>query len=143
MDAYIDTPLSLLFPKTPYENVLILAHGDLDGIGSGLALYEIIKPNAKHIEKVFTLPHYLSKHTDCAGYDLIILVDLAINNRSVQMAFNFMNKYPNKVVWIDHHYLSRNLRKKMAEYPQYINRRKRASAAAGTQDISYYSTNPG
>ena len=121
-----DNPLSLLFPKEKYENVLILAHGDLDGIGSGLAMYEILKPNCIHIEKVFTLPHYLSKHTDCEGYDLIVLVDLAINNRSVQMAFNFMNKYAGRVVWIDHHYLSRSLRRRTADYTHYINRRKKS-----------------
>lgn len=121
-----DNPLSLLFPKKQYDNVLILAHGDLDGISSGLALYEILKPNSRHIEKVFTLPHYLNMHTACDGYDLIVLVDLAINNRSIQMAFNFLNKWHDKVVWIDHHYLSRNLRRKMEEYSHYINRRKKS-----------------
>lgn len=126
--TYKEEIIEKLFnPKSQYENVLILGHGDLDGIASVVAMYEILKPIANHIEKVFTLPHRINQHTACDGYDLIVLVDLAINNRSPQMSFNFMNKYRDKVVWIDHHYLSRRLREKVEDYEQYINRRRKSN----------------
>jgi len=125
-DKIRDDPLKMLIPKLPYDNVLILCHGDLDGIGSGLAIYDIIRHNAKNVEKLFTLPHRIGEHTHTDVYDLIILADIAINNRSVEMAFNFIKKNHHKMLWIDHHYLSRNLKNRIKEYPHVLIERRKS-----------------
>jgi len=91
-DKIREDPLRMMTPKMSYENVLILCHGDLDGIGSGLAIYDLIRPYAHNVEKLFTLPHRIGEHSNTDVYDLIILADIAINNRSVEMAFNFIKK---------------------------------------------------
>lgn len=125
-DKMRDSPLRMMFPKTPYNNVLILSHGDLDGIGSCLAIYDIIKHGANNVEKLFTLPHKIGEHTHTDVYDLIILADIAINNRSVEMAFNFIKKNHHKMLWIDHHYLSRNLKNRIKEYPHVLIERRKS-----------------
>jgi hypothetical protein len=125
-DKVRNDPIKMLFPRTPYNNVLILAHGDLDGIGSGLAIYDIIKDNARNVEKLFTLPHRIGEHVNTDVYDLVILADIAINNRSVEMAFNFIKKNHSKMVWIDHHYLSRNLRNRLKNYPHVLIERRKS-----------------
>lgn len=125
-DKIRDNPLKLMTPKIPYDNVLILAHGDLDGIGSCLAVYDIIKPHTRNIEKLFTLPHRISEHTKIDVYDLVVLADIAINNRSPEQAFNFIKKYHHKMLWIDHHYLSRNLKNRIKQYPHVLIERRKS-----------------
>jgi len=87
--------------------VLILTHGDLDGVVSAIMMTKILREsltNTNHIEVVFTLPKWIHTHTETDVYDLIILLDIAVNNRDIKSAEKFMEKNKNKMIWIDHHY---------------------------------------
>jgi hypothetical protein len=89
--------------KKQYKNVLFLLHGDLDGIISGVKFYPIIEPIAKRIEILFTQPHWIHEHSHADIYDLIVVLDIAVNNRDKQMTYNFIKKHGDHLVWIDHH----------------------------------------
>lgn len=102
-----------LRPEKRFNNVLILAHGDPDGIACSVALHEIFGDRIKNCECVYTLPHLIDTHTNTDPYDLILVVDLAINNRNPQMSLNFIEKNKPKLLWIDHHFIDNKLKDRL------------------------------
>lgn len=84
---------------------LLLTHGDLDGIVSGMMMYEIYKNKFDKIEVLFTLPHKIHEINTIDPYDFIIVTDIAINNRDTSLTKGFLERISDKkVIWIDHHY---------------------------------------
>ena len=65
-------------------------------------------------------PHYIKIHNPKATkeenkgiitkpYDLIVIVDIAVNNRDYNTVFKFIESVKHKLLWIDHHYTKRSL----------------------------------
>ena len=103
-----------------YEACLIVAHGDLDGIVSAAMMKHVLKHNCAEIECGFYRPHYIKIHNPKATkeenkgiitkpYDLIVIVDIAVNNRDYNTVFKFIESVKHKLLWIDHHYTKRSL----------------------------------
>lgn len=86
-----------------YRNVGLFCHGDGDGIASAIYMYEFLKPRSDNIEIIWTKPHKIAEHTNTADYDLIVVVDIAINNRDPHMTRKWVQKHQKKLIWIDHH----------------------------------------
>jgi hypothetical protein len=86
-----------------YKNVGLFAHGDGDGIASAVFMYEFLKPRSENIEIIWTKPHLIGEHTHTNDYDLIVVVDIAINNRDPHMTRKWIQKHQKKLIWIDHH----------------------------------------
>jgi len=102
-------------PDRKYVKPLIIAHGDLDGIVSAIMMEIIFKNNwINEPEVIFTRPHEVKRYNIKAQkkenrgiktdvYDIIIVVDIAVNNRDPQSTINFINHVKHKLLWIDHH----------------------------------------
>ena len=98
-----------------YDKCLIVAHGDLDGIVSAIMMRYIFKNKLNNEpETIFTRPHEVKKYNPKAlkkenrgiktdVYDLIIVVDIAVNNRDPNTTLNFVKHVAHKLLWIDHH----------------------------------------
>ena len=103
----LENPLKRLFKDgkpRKHKNVLFIAHGDVDGIMALVMFFYIFHKFYENIEILFTQPYYIHKwHNFCEVYDLIIVLDLAIDNRNDRHSTKFLDKYQNKVIWIDHH----------------------------------------
>ena len=82
---------------------LIVSHGDGDGVISTALLAEKHKLNLQETDIVFTQPFLVDKvKTD--GYEQIYVCDLAINNRNLNMTWDFIQAIEDRlVVWYDHH----------------------------------------
>lgn len=100
--------LSYFLNKT-YYNALLLAHGDLDGIVSAVQMRYIFDDNVKEWDVLFTLPHWIRKHTELENYDLIIVVDISVNNRNERMSLDWIKNIKCDLIWWDHHYCPENI----------------------------------
>ncbi len=79
------------------EKITILAHGDLDGMISTSAILRQY-PKA---EITFTQPFLLDSIT-IPG--LIVVVDIAANNRDIEMPQRFIDRHMGRILrWYDHH----------------------------------------
>lgn len=103
-----------------YKRCLIMAHGDLDGIASAGLMNLIFRHNCDVIETCFYRSHFIKVFNPKATkpenkgiitdkYDLIIVVDLAINNRDYKSVETFIKSIENKLLWIDHHYTNKTI----------------------------------
>ena len=86
-----------------YENVGIFAHGDGDGIACAIKVFLFLESRCKNIEIIWTKPHLIGSHINTGAYDLIIVVDIAVNNRDPHMTRKWIQKHQKKLIWIDHH----------------------------------------
>jgi len=86
-----------------YKNIGLFAHGDADGIASAIFMYTILKPRCDNIEIIWTKPHLIGEHVNTDAYDLIIVVDIAVNNRDPHMTRRWIQKHQKRLIWIDHH----------------------------------------
>lgn len=113
ISAKFDKMSNISLTKT-YDKCLIVAHGDLDGIVSATLMKYVFKNRLKVVEVIYTRPHYIKIFNPNATkpenrgiktdiYDLIIVVDIAVNNRDPQSTINFINSVRHKLLWIDHH----------------------------------------
>jgi len=85
---------------------IIITHGDLDGVLSGVLLHDVYKDDFETLEVVFSQPYWLAKMKyigDLSLYDKIFIADIALDNRDITSVMRFIQKYKDKLVWYDHH----------------------------------------
>ena len=86
------------------NKILIVAHGDLDGITSAALLAEQLGIETEDINVVFTQPFLVDQVVIPDDIEEVYVVDIAINNRDPAMTFNFIRNLRGKLVrWYDHH----------------------------------------
>ena len=86
------------------NKILIVAHGDLDGITSAALLSEQLKIESEDLNVVFTQPFLVDKIIIPEEVDQVYVVDIAVNNRDREMTFNFIRSLRGKLIqWYDHH----------------------------------------
>lgn len=86
------------------EKNLVICHGDGDGlIGAAVAIKDFCL-KMEETEIVITQPFLLDKVVVRDQVMAIFVIDIAVNNRDVDMTINFVRKYEDRIVsWIDHH----------------------------------------
>lgn len=114
--AFDQVNLNTFFKKAKFKKTLIVADGDLDGIVSAILVNYVFKNNLLERPEIrFTRPHLVKVFNSNAlkiedmgiitsGYDFIIIVDCAINNRDPEMSKKFIENINCPFIWIDHHY---------------------------------------
>lgn len=86
------------------DNVLIVAHGDLDGIVSAALLAEQLGISAEEVQVIFTQPFLVDKVEIPDGIESVYVVDIAVNNRNPEMTKRFIADLGDRLVmWYDHH----------------------------------------
>ena len=94
------------------NNILIVAHGDLDGITSAALLAEQLGISVEEVQVTFTQPFLVDKVKIADDMESVYVVDIAINNRNPEMTEQFIAQLGDKLVmWYDHH----------EGWPMYIN----------------------
>ena len=87
------------------NKILIVAHGDLDGMTSAALLAEQLGIESKDLSVVFTQPFLVDQVVIPSEIEKVYVVDLAVNNRDVEMTARFIERFGDKLVqWIDHHH---------------------------------------
>ena len=80
---------------------VIICHGDGDGVISGAIILASLNGETKI---VITQPFLLDKINIEEDVEEIYVVDIAVNNKDVDMTLSFAKKYVNQIVlWVDHH----------------------------------------
>lgn len=83
------------------KSLLIVAHGDLDGIVSAVLVAR--KYPERDIRATFVQPFTLDK-VEVADDDEVVVVDVAVNNRNPQMTMDFTVRLGDRLLcWYDHH----------------------------------------
>ena len=86
------------------NKILIVAHGDLDGITSAALLAEQLGIEYEDLNVVFTQPFLVDKIVIPDEIEKVYVVDIAINNRDPGMTHKFIADLGDKLVrWYDHH----------------------------------------
>ena len=86
------------------QKILIIAHGDLDGITSVALLAEKLGIAPEYVQVIFTQPFLVDKVKIPDEVEQVYVVDIAINNKDPEMTMNFIAKLGSKLVyWFDHH----------------------------------------
>ena len=86
------------------NKILIVAHGDLDGITSAALLAEQLKIESEDLNVVFTQPSLVDQVVIPEEVEKVYVVDIAINNRDPEMTADFVRRLGGKLVrWYDHH----------------------------------------
>lgn len=84
------------------RRLLIVAHGDLDGIISAVLVG--LECLSRDIRIDFAQPFTVDKVEIPDDVDEVVVVDLAINNRDPLMTMSFINRLGDKLLsWTDHH----------------------------------------
>lgn len=83
---------------------LVICHGDGDGIiGAAVAIKDFCL-KMEETEIVITQPFLLDKVVVREEVMAIFVIDIAVNNRDVDMTVNFVRKFQDRIVsWTDHH----------------------------------------
>ncbi len=83
---------------------LIIAHGDFDGIVSAVLIAKLEEMTAEDVRVIFTQPFLVDKIVIPEDIKRIYVLDIAINNRDVDMTEKFIESiYDKLVLWADHH----------------------------------------
>lgn len=88
------------------KDILVVAHGDLDGIISTVCLMKEFVLSIEHTEIIFTQPFLVDKLEipEAVKENNVFVVDIAVNNRDPEMTKEFIKKIGNRLaVWYDHH----------------------------------------
>ena len=86
------------------DKILMVAHGDLDGITSAALLAEQLKIESEDLNVVFTQPFLVDKIIIPDETEKVYVVDIAINNRDPTMTEKFIADLgPRLARWYDHH----------------------------------------
>lgn len=87
------------------NNILIVAHGDLDGIVSAALLAEQLGiDETDDLNVVFTQPFLLDKVVVPDEIDEVYVVDIARNRDEIEMTQRFYDRLGDRLVrWYDHH----------------------------------------
>jgi len=86
------------------KKVLVVAHGDLDGIVSAVLEMKRSGLQLGTTEISFTQPYLVDKVEVAEAIQEIYIVDIAVNNRDPEMTKKFIDKIRDKLVyWVDHH----------------------------------------
>jgi len=82
---------------------LIITHGDVDGVICAAIIKARVERIGEDIDVVFTQPFLINK-IDYSSYDKVFVLDIAANNKNLQMTKDFINHLGQKLVmWGDHH----------------------------------------
>lgn len=83
---------------------LLICHGDGDGIIGAAVVIKDFFLKMEETEIVITQPFLLDKVKVQDEVVAIFVVDLAVNNRDVDMTIHFVKEYNDRIVsWVDHH----------------------------------------
>jgi len=83
---------------------LLVAHGDLDGMISAVCTIQRYELALDETEIVFVQPFTVDKVEITEEVEKVIVVDVAVNNRDLEMTKNFIHRLGKRlVVWVDHH----------------------------------------
>lgn len=83
---------------------LFIGHGDFDGVASVALLAKQLGVSAEEIRMIFTQPFLVGKIVIPDGIEEIYVVDIAVNNRDMEMTKRFIESLGNRlIVWYDHH----------------------------------------
>lgn len=86
------------------SEIIVIAHGDPDGIASAAILAEQLGINTEDIRVIFTQPYLVDRIVIPNDIENVYVVDIAINNRDPKMTADFVRKLRGKLVrWYDHH----------------------------------------
>jgi hypothetical protein len=86
------------------KSVLVVAHGDLDGIVSAVLIVKDWGLQMETTEIKFTQPFLVDKVEVAETVEQVFVVDIAVNNRDLEMTKKFIERIGDKlVVWHDHH----------------------------------------
>lgn len=92
------------------NQVVIIAHNDLDGIAAASVIYRVLKLRGAKIKLLYSQPHSIEKILLMASKpklpSKIYIVDIAFNESAKQKLLNSLEeltKHCVKIVWIDHH----------------------------------------
>lgn len=82
---------------------LIIAHGDMDGIACATLQAELLNIT-KDLMIIFCQPFTVDKIKIPEDVERVYVVDVAVNNRDLQMTENFIEQLGDRLVqWTDHH----------------------------------------
>lgn len=85
------------------KSVLVVAHGDLDGVVSAAMVMKRYGLQPETTEIRFTQPFLLDKVEVGEAKELFV-VDIAVNNRDPEITSRFIKKNWERIVeWVDHH----------------------------------------
>lgn len=88
------------------KNVLVVAHGDLDGVVSAALAMGRFGLNLETTEIVFSQPYLVDKVEVPEKIEKVFVVDIAVNNRDPEMTRKFIEKMDDRGllgIWCDHH----------------------------------------
>jgi len=90
--------------KDKDKDILVIAHGDFDGIASVVLLLKRLDISVEKVEIVFTQPFLVDKVKIPDDIEKVYVVDLAANNRNPEMTERFIESLGDRLVeWCDHH----------------------------------------
>jgi hypothetical protein len=85
-------------------NRLLIGHGDFDGIASVALLTKQLGISVEELRVIFTQPFLVGKIVIPDDIEQIYVVDIAVNNRDVEMTKRFIETLGERLkVWYDHH----------------------------------------
>ncbi len=96
----------LMSEMTKKKTVLVIAHGDLDGIMSAALEMKRSGLSVAETQVIFTQPFLIDKIVIPESIEKIFVVDIAVNNRDTMMTEKFIEQIRDKnrlVAWYDHH----------------------------------------
>jgi len=83
---------------------LLICHGDGDGIIGAAVVIKDFNLKINETEIVITQPFLLDKVKVSDDVMAIFVVDIAVNNRDIDMTINFIRENETQIVsWVDHH----------------------------------------
>lgn len=86
------------------NKVLIVAHGDFDGVISAVGVAELFGITPKEIRVIFTQPFLVDKVKIPDDIEEVYVVDIAVNNRDPEMTTKFIESIGARLeTWYDHH----------------------------------------
>lgn len=86
------------------KKVLVIAHGDLDGIISAALVMKQFDLQMETTKILFTQPFLLDKVEVDENIEKVFVVDIAVNNRDTEITRKFIEKIGDRLeYWVDHH----------------------------------------
>jgi len=85
------------------DTLTILAHGDSDGVASAALALGALREKYDNIRVFFTHPVGLYEDFKEFAKGDVIIVDIALNERHAEELLKLFNRYPNNIIYIDHH----------------------------------------